>query len=566
MKTKAILAEPEVKPEIIKNLPLEFSSFDAITVPLEGSNLIEASAGTGKTYSIAILVLRLLLEKPITIKEILMVTFTKAAVAELEERIRLFVKEAYKASNGESIADKKIEALVQDKLIDSAEEKERVQQALKDAVLFLDETSVLTIHSFCQNALTEFAFETDQLFGAETLQDQASILDDEINNFWRKHITTIPSDLLRYLIEAGLNRDALYSVIKEHLNGKKYYHYKEGHEYSFCEEDQLKLVQELKAVKQQEEKLISEMHKYITTHRDRLLKAGNSNHHARRANMHLFEHPEELAQFVRSKSDKDYVRKLYDDIIEHCSTCDKVSEDIKAKISNVVNDTICQAINSVVTGLEVFKQRNNLLSFDDMIVNLHKALTKHNNSKLIASLSNKYKAVFVDEFQDTDRLQYEIFQKAFAGNSILFYIGDPKQSIYAFRKADIFTYLKAKHDVDQRFTMNTNYRSANNIISAMNLFFKPNNTFDTFAFEGQADRIDYIEVDAPVDNRKGSFLENHSDDVPIIITEGSNKGDVWTNLTAQIIALLNNPAYTIAEKGKERRIKPSDIGILVRVA
>src|SRR5690606_31205042 len=88
------------------------SNFDAITVPLQSTNLIEASAGTGKTYSIAILVLRLLLEKKLSIKEILMVTFTKAAVSELEERIRLFIRIAYKVVEGIEVDDKTIETVV----------------------------------------------------------------------------------------------------------------------------------------------------------------------------------------------------------------------------------------------------------------------------------------------------------------------------------------------------------------------------------------------------------------------------------------------------------------------
>src|SRR5215210_4689584 len=125
-----------------------FIPFNASMVPLEGSNLIEASAGTGKTYSIAVMVLRLVLEKQVSIKEILMVTFTKAAVAELEERIRLFIRQAHKASLGNKISDTTIAGLV-DRAIQNIS-REDVQQRLKDSVLFLDETSVLTIHSFCQ--------------------------------------------------------------------------------------------------------------------------------------------------------------------------------------------------------------------------------------------------------------------------------------------------------------------------------------------------------------------------------------------------------------------------------
>src|SRR3954464_3589469 len=114
---------------------MQVQSFSASTVNLRGSNLIEASAGTGKTYSIAIMVLRLVLEKKVSIKEILMVTFTKAAVAELEERIRLFIRQAHKASLGNKISDSTIAALV-DRAVQNYATQE-VQQRLKDAVLFL---------------------------------------------------------------------------------------------------------------------------------------------------------------------------------------------------------------------------------------------------------------------------------------------------------------------------------------------------------------------------------------------------------------------------------------------
>ncbi len=166
---------------------MEFKPFNTKIVPLQDSNLIEASAGTGKTYSLAILVLRLIIESKIPIKEILMVTFTKAAVAELEERIRLFVRTAYKVSLQQDQSDDTITEVVE-----QAQKRygtEAVQQLLKDAVLFLDETSVLTIHSFCQQTLTEFAFETNQLFGADTLKEDNTILEEEVNQFWRKNIT-----------------------------------------------------------------------------------------------------------------------------------------------------------------------------------------------------------------------------------------------------------------------------------------------------------------------------------------------------------------------------------------
>ena len=128
-----------------------YKNFDSETVILEGSNLIEASAGTGKTYSIALLTLRLIIEKNIPIEKILMVTFTKAAVAELETRVRTFVRLALKVSRGETISDATITRLVNNQIqIQGAED---VRKSLETAQLFLDETSVLTIHSFCQPAV-----------------------------------------------------------------------------------------------------------------------------------------------------------------------------------------------------------------------------------------------------------------------------------------------------------------------------------------------------------------------------------------------------------------------------
>ena len=199
---------------------MELKNFEVDTVALKQGNLIEASAGTGKTYSIAILTLRLILEQNILIQEILMVTFTKPAVAELETRVRSFVRIAHLASLGKKVDDVTIAEIVKQAIakIGLLETEFR----LKSALLFLDETSVLTIHSFCQRTLTEYAFETNQIFGAETL-DETSMNElklDEVNHFWRKNIVTLEKVILKALIPNFLSRDALDSTIKDALNGK----------------------------------------------------------------------------------------------------------------------------------------------------------------------------------------------------------------------------------------------------------------------------------------------------------------------------------------------------------
>ena len=145
--------------------------FNVLTVLLKGSNLIEASAGTGKTYSIAILALRLIIEKEIPLEKILMVTFTKGAVAELESRIRKFVRLAYKYASGKAIDEPMIKEVVR-------ESNEKKIILLRKAVQSLDSLSVMTIHSFCLQTIDEFTFETNQSFDYEMITDDSQLLND----------------------------------------------------------------------------------------------------------------------------------------------------------------------------------------------------------------------------------------------------------------------------------------------------------------------------------------------------------------------------------------------------
>uniref|UniRef100_UPI0038902E82 UvrD-helicase domain-containing protein n=1 Tax=Arcticibacter sp. TaxID=1872630 RepID=UPI0038902E82 len=258
----------------------KFEDFNASQVPLQGSNLIEASAGTGKTYSIAILMLRLILEKQLMVKEALMVTFTKAAVAELEERIRLFIRTAYKYVQGEEIGDGAIMQLVDQAIGDLG--VEQVENLLRDAVLFLDETSVLTIHSFCQQTLTQFAFETKQLFGAETLQDTSAVLQDEVNKFWRKEVTTLPAELLEYLIGAGLSRASILNVVKEHLGGKHYMSFREEEVYSYCEDDHKEILRMFKQLKATEDTLRQCLVEHLDERAEEIQQLAMGNPHAKK--------------------------------------------------------------------------------------------------------------------------------------------------------------------------------------------------------------------------------------------------------------------------------------------
>lgn len=541
---------------------IDYQYFDAGTVPLQDSNLIEASAGTGKTYSIAILVLRLVLENGLSIKEILMVTFTKAAVAELEERIRLFVRNAYKVSQGQEIKDDNIIRLVEEAI--SCNGLEQVQQQLRDAVLFLDETAVLTIHSFCQKTLNEFAFETDQLFGAEMIQDTRALIEEEVQKFWRKYVTTLHIRLLEKIWEPGM-MEGITTALNEHMGGKRYYAYEPGKHYHIKAKEQEEWLKQLDVVDDKKVTAENELHAFVKDNQGRLKALCESNAYAKKALLLCIDDPEQFISVVKEKrSSASYIAKLFPDLLEKLDKVALLEEERQGIVQQVISRLYCFAIQEISAGVKGYKKRNNLLSYDDMITNLHRSLVEKNNPRLVEVLREKYRAVFVDEFQDTDRMQYEIFERAFGENTILFYIGDPKQSIYAWRKADIFTYFKARSSVRHVYGMNHNFRSSAPFIEAMNTFFLPVPDFDTFYFNGEGNAINYIKVESPERNSKGLLYREQAADAPITIFHASNSNELVESVAAQVALLLISGEYMIGNETDKRPVRPSDIGILVR--
>jgi len=538
--------------------------FDAATVTLADSNLIEASAGTGKTYSIAILTLRLVLEKKIPIQQILMVTFTKAAVAELETRIRQFLRNALKVSQGAVINDATITAIVHVSMNDEAVGQRETERLLKEAVLFLDETAILTIHSFCQRVLTEFAFETRQIFGCEILTDLKAILTDRVNAFWRKYITTLHIGLLKELMNAGLSRNRFTDVMINAMSGKTWIPLTTLPDDFLSASHQSTVNESLHEMDNRIAAIKSGIIQYISSNIDSISLATERNPHAKKNMGHLLNDPPALLEAVIANKEKGYIDKVYHEILLDHKRVAAIEEEKLRAIKTVISQLYKLAIQIISAETDLYKQQNNQLGFDDMITKLHNAVVVNNNAFLIDSLLKKYRAAFIDEFQDTDKMQYEIFNRLFGDQSILFYIGDPKQSIYAWRKADIFTYFKAGEEVKHRYGMNVNYRSAKRFIEAMNVFFLPTPDFDTFYFLNEIHQINYTRVEPPADTSKGGLYKNNRADIPITIFENPNNESISETVTAQIIELLGTGDYSIEEKGKHRKLRPSDIGILVR--
>src|SRR5690606_9501526 len=180
---------------------------DPLALPLSGTKLIEASAGTGKTYTITTLFLRLLLERGLSVDRILVVTFTNAAAAELRQRIRRRLRETLLAL-GQPAPPAEILALL------GGSDPSRARLRLIEAMHGLDEAAIFTIHGFCQRALHDLAFEGALPFDLELMADDRPLLMEVIQDFWAREATDLPLALVTHLRERGVGPGSLEKLAR----------------------------------------------------------------------------------------------------------------------------------------------------------------------------------------------------------------------------------------------------------------------------------------------------------------------------------------------------------------
>ncbi len=536
--------------------------FDPVNIKIEGKNLIEASAGTGKTYSIGILVLRLILEKDIKIEDVLMVTFTNAAVAELDIRIRKFLREAYNISQKHTNKNENYDPLIEKIVIHAIETKgiEHVTKLLSNALLFLDEISINTIHSFCQMTLTEFPFETEQLFNTEIIEDADTLIEDAVNKYWRNHITILDKELLKLLVGEGYSRKMIIDFVKNIFNGKTL------KINNLLTDEQIAEI--VKLYKNHTDVIFEKFLDYIKINWDNISAYKTGTYDL--GKMIEENNPEAFAKkFIEKyfKSNPPAYLLKFDGVYAQMQEYEKEIEEYNKAQKDILINYLHQAEKFIVKEVETKKNRNQVLSFYDLISTLYNELVVKNNVTLQEKLRKKYKAVFIDEFQDTDNWQYGIFQKAFVekGNTIVFFIGDPKQSIYSWRGADLNTYIKAKKDISTQYTMQNNFRSTEAFINAMNEFFpagtcSENKISNPFCSE----EIRYETV-FPANKETGILYDNDNIATSFDMVTSpllTNKQSHYENAGREVLYLLQNGK--ISKKGVKTAVKPENIAVLVR--
>jgi len=562
--------------------------FDPLRTGLAGTNLIEASAGTGKTWAIATLFLRLMLERDLGADQILVVTFTEAAAAELRDRVRQRLRDALRVYRGLEAPDPLLAELVARRIEAGHEERDRERLAL--SLRSFDEAPISTIHGFCNRVLRDSAFESGVAFDTELLVDDEPLVDQTLRDFWARELYGADPRFVRHLHREHLSPERLMPlawlslrhpdapIVPERLTlsdqpatAAYLEAYRVAREIWWRDRDEIKALllgfEHLHKARYRKDDMPTwflAMDAFLRSEQpgpelesavgfekflpEQLDKATSVK--IKRAGGQPPQHP-----FFDAVEQLEHARQPLEE--DHCLR----EVELKRRLIKHMRREVPR--RKVAAGVQ---------SFDDLLQRLDRALRGRAGRRLAAAVRQRYQAALIDEFQDTDPIQYRIFRSLYGGTrQPLFLIGDPKQAIYGFRGADVFTYLEAAHKAgEQRFTMDTNWRSDPPLLAAVERLFDVRRPF-------YLEDIGY----PPVRPRPGAAPALWRGDVPLPALELKIQsredaqvrskqiaGD-WAErelparVAADISRLLHEGA-TLRQPDGERPLHAGDIAVLVR--
>jgi exodeoxyribonuclease V beta subunit len=486
--------------------------------PLHGSRLIEASAGTGKTWTIAALYLRLVLghgnaeeetkgfARPLLPPEILVMTFTRAATRELSNRVRERLVQAAaffrgELSGGDDVDDPYLEALADSYPDDTA--RMVAAHRLVLAAETMDEAAIFTIDAWCQRMLREHAFDSGSLFDEELVSDERALFEDAANDYWRQHVYPLNGHALKALLAVWSDVEALKASARELVRRAELL----GPD---CVDEEGKpnemapLAAVIGGVERAQRDMLARlkegwseragaMESWIAAQREAKPKCFNGNKMRADSLVKWFEalrawaaDPALLMPDLGDTAWKrltpdgivDAFAKDFDSPVPECFAHTEALKEALDEIEPMAHALLRHAACNIARRMIDLKRRNRQFGFADMLARLKAALEGANGEALRKRIVEQFPVAMVDEFQDTSPDQYRIFDLLYrvADNDPatgLFLIGDPKQSIYGFRGADIHSYLSARRATAGRhYQLGTNYRSTKQLVAAVNRLFE----------------------------------------------------------------------------------------------
>ncbi|MGH7786165.1 MAG: UvrD-helicase domain-containing protein, partial [Candidatus Binatia bacterium] len=482
------------------------TELEPLEASLDGETLIEASAGTGKTHTITTLFVRLVLERGLDVRQILVVTYTTAATAELRTRVRARLLAALRAVEAyrrdipvPAEQDAQMWQLAARRVAQRDADRERLLLALHG----FDQAAIFTIHGFCERVLHDFAFESGADFDAELTTDQTALLDEVIADFWVRALSPASLPVVaalrgerRRLIELAkkvvAQRDL--TVVPENPTGEADLGTAEAAWRAAHAAAAAQWIRDGEAAMERLCDPAAGLH--AGTYKAAKIRAewvpalarlfadqvavglGEARSAAERCGTTW------LAKGVKKK--RAPPSHAFFDACEQMVVADR---SLQAAVAERVVGLQIELARYASSELARRKRAAGVRYFDDLLHGLADALNAPGPgaAALAEALRQRFPAALIDEFQDTDPLQYDIVRRIYHGaeGARLFLIGDPKQAIYGFRGADVFAYLAAKRDSGaQRYTLRHSWRSDPHFLDAINALF---GVADPFVIDG----IDY---------------------------------------------------------------------------
>jgi len=482
------------------------AEFDAIRCSLEGTHLVEASAGTGKTWSICTLVLRLIVERGLRIEQILVVTFTRAAAGDLRARIRARLDDALQFLDGVAPADEVQAALLEQVVARGAADRELLRRRLDLALQSFDQAAIFTIHGFCQRALADAPFAAHLPLAFEVVAEDDELVRQAAQDFWRREIVepAVGPALASFLERRGDSPQTFARLLRRRLQRPLARNAwpddgapadvrgdEAANAYAAARAEWLARRDDIVAALAAAGPSLNAR----SYNADSIAQGRREWDDAFRADdpffrgegatskRHLYR-----ASFIARSTNRGRQAPqaaFFALAEEFMAAAERLGRACRLARLRLVR----RLLEDAPPRLRARKRADRIVTFDDMLSNLHQRLCAADGDTLAATLAQRYPAALIDEFQDTDPLQHGIFRAIHGGGrGALFLVGDPKQAIYSFRQADLHTYLQAKRGAAELHTLSANQRARRGLVDAINGLFSGNEA--AFMVPG----VDYAEA------------------------------------------------------------------------
>jgi exodeoxyribonuclease V beta subunit len=446
-------------------------AFAALNAP----TLVEASAGTGKTYTITTYFVRGIIERGYAPEQILVVTYTKAATADLRKRARERIVEALVRLDGPLDRPDLLDELLP--LVVEREGRATVERRLRNALATMDQAAILTIHGFCQRLLQDHPLSFGIDFDFDVREDLASTYAELATDFWTSELYDKPAWLVHALESSGVHARFL-AKLADHATSPRV---------PLLGPEPVDVDQALLERAMQARRNVGALWLQHRTEVETILLADeglDGRRYGKKSVPKWFPKLDRLARQEGLEKLPEFIDKLAAGrmhlkkgateprhaFFDACRELVEAFEVVQPMLDHAVFEFQRRFLDFAESEVRRRRSETGVLSFDDLLTMVHDRIVE--DPSVASLVAEEYPLALVDEFQDTDTLQYAIFRAAYGKGSCV-YVGDPKQAIYAFRGADVYSYIEAAKDVGaHRLTLDTNRRSDPAMVDAVNRLFE----------------------------------------------------------------------------------------------